>query len=152
LTRSSHSIPLIAVVALLSACASPRSRPVSATAVCIEDERHLGPPSQLSVTTGPVASDVEGVVVLRPTGAPLAGAKVWLDTTANEPTESAANGRFVFREVRPGRHAIVMRRIGVRGLRDSIDVPVAGQLRIEAQPVPNDGGCDSFGEVTVAKP
>jgi len=45
-----------------------------------------------------------------------------------------------------------MRRIGMRGLRDSIEVPVAGQLRIEAQPVPNDGGCDSFGGVTVAKP
>ena len=152
MTRSSHSIPLIVVVALLSACASPRPRPVSAPAACIEDARRLGPPSQLRVTPGPVASDVEGVVVHGVTGAPLAGAKVWLDTTASEPAESAPDGRFVFRDVRPGRHGLVMRRIGVRGLRDSIDVPVAGQLRIEAQPVPNDGGCDSFGEVTVAKP
>ena len=92
------------------------------------------------------------MVVLGVTGTPLAGAKVWLDTTASEPAESGADGRFVFREARFGRHAIVMRRIGVRGLRDSIDVPVAGELRIVAQPVPNDGGCDSFGDVTVAKP
>ena len=83
---------------------------------------------------------------------PLAGAKVWIDAAATEPVKTAADGRFVFRAVTPGRHAVAMRRIGMRGLRDSIEVPVAGQLRIEAQPVPNDGGCDSFGGVTVAKP
>jgi hypothetical protein len=106
----------------------------------------------LSVTAGPTTSDVEGVVILSETGAPLAGARVWIDDAATEPVETAADGRFVFRAVGIGRHAIAMRRIGMRGLRDSIDVPVAGQLRVEALPIPSDGGCEGFGEVTVAKP
>ena len=106
----------------------------------------------MSVTAGPIAADVEGVVVLRGIDAPLAGATIWMDTTASEPVTSAADGRFVLRAVRPGRHAIVMRRIGVQGLRDSINVPIAGQLRIEAQPVAYDDGCDGFGGVTITKP
>ena len=152
MSRSSHHGPLIIVLTLLSACARPRPQSVNAATACIEDEIHMGAPSRLRVVTGPAASGVEGVVVLGATGAPLAGAKIWLDTTASEPAVSAADGRFGFRDVHRGRHLIVMRRIGVRGLRDSIEVPVAGQLRIEAGRVANDGGCDSFGEVTVAKP
>lgn len=146
----SISIPLLVIAALLGACARPRTTP--ATAGCADDERSLGPPSRLTLIAGPRTSDVEGVVIFAETGNALPGAKVWIDAAATESAETAADGRFVFRAVSPGRHAIVMRRIGVRGLRDSIDVPVAGQLRVEAQPVPNDGGCDSFGEVTVAKP
>ena len=148
----SHRVPLLAFAVLLCACARPRTSPATATAGCVEDERSLGPPSRLSVTAGPTTSDVAGVVVLSATGAPLPGAKVWIDAAASESVETAADGRFVFRAVRPGRHTIAMRRIGMRGLRDSIEVPVAGQLQVEAQPVPNYGGCDSFGEVTVAKP
>ncbi len=148
----SHRIPLLAFAVLLSACARPRTTAAAATTECVEDERRLGPPSRVSVIAGPTSSDLEGVVILSETGAPLPGAKVWIDAAVTESVETAADGRFVFRAVRPGRHAIAMRRIGMRGLRDSIDVPVAGQLRVEALPVPNDGGCDSFGEVTVAKP
>ena len=148
----SHSIPFLVLAALLCACVRPRTTLATATAGCVEDERSLGPPSRLSVTAGPTTSDVEGVVILSETGAPLSGANVWIDAAATEFVETAADGRFVFRAVGPGRHAIAMRRIGMRGLRDSIDVPVAGQLRVEALPVPNDGGCESFGEVTVAKP
>ena len=146
----SLGMSVLALAALLCACA--RSLATTATAGCVEDERSLGPPSRLSVIAGPATSDVEGVVILSETGAPLAGAKVWIDAAATESVETAADGRFVFRSVGPGRHAIAIRRIGMRGLRDSIDVPVAGQLRVEALPVPNDGGCESFGEVTVAKP
>jgi hypothetical protein len=145
-----HSISLLVCTALLCACVRPRTTP--AAAGCVDDEPTLGPPSRLTVTAGAKTSDVEGVVILSETGNPLPGARLWIDAAATESVETAADGRFVFRAVSPGRHAIAMRRIGVRGLRDSIDVPLAGQLRVEAEPVANDGGCDSFGEVTVAKP
>ena len=142
---------MICLALAASACARSRAA-VSAPAECVDDERVLGPPSRLRVMPGAVTSDIAGVIVLAMTSEPLPGARIWIDSTTTDPAETAADGRFLFRGVRPGRHAIVMRRIGVRTLRDSIDVPVAGSLRIEALQPPNDGGCASFGAVTVGKP
>ena len=139
-------------IATLTVGSCMRHRPpktVSAAADCGEPS---GPVSQLRVIPGERTQAVRGVVVYSATGEPLDQVSLWMDSVIGKPVVTAADGRFSFPVQRVGRHQIVMRRVGVRGLRDTIEVPVAGELRLEAAPPPFDSLCGEFGSVYVGKP
>jgi carboxypeptidase family protein len=141
----------VTLLGILTASCLHRAGP-SASSLCLEDRRPVGFQSVLTVVPGAAATAVEGVVLAREANTPLPEAGVWIDPPNGPTTRTAADGRFTFGDVAPGRHAVLMRRIGYKSLRDSITVPVAGQLRIEAQQSMLDGGCEGLGEVRTANP
>ena len=125
--------------------------PVNAAAGCADSGRPPAPSSQMRVVPGKTSAEVWGVVVFAATGEPVDQAALWMDSTTGKPVVTAADGRFGFPAVGAGRHQIVMRRVGLRGIRDTIDVPIAGELRIEAAWLGMDP-CGEFGSVYVGKP
>ena len=127
-------------------------RPGPPSSPCIDDPKPVGFRSVLTIVPGGTSTAVEGAVLVREENTPLPDAGVWIDPPNGPTTRTAADGRFTFGDVAPGRHAVVMRRIGFESLRDSITVPIAGHLRIEAQQSMLDGGCDGLGEVRTANP
>ena len=137
------------LLGIVTASCVHRSAPAAASA-CLENRTPVGYQSKLTVVPGGSTTAVEGMVLLRGANAPLSDAGVWIDPPNGATTRTAADGRFTLGDVAPGRHAIVMRRIGVESLRDSITVPVAGELRIEAQESMLDGGCEGLGAVRTA--
>ena len=144
-------LPVYFLLGILTTSCVHRSAPAAASA-CLEDRRRVGFQSELTVVPGGASTAVEGVVLLRGTNAPLPDAGVWIDPPAGPTTLTAADGQFTFGDVTAGRHAILMRRIGFESLRDSITVPVAGQLRIAAEQSMLDGGCEGFGAVRTGNP
>ena len=142
-------LPVHVLLGILTISCVHRSVPASA---CIEDRRRVGFKSELTVAPGGASAAVEGVVLLRGTNAPLPDAGVWIDPPNGPTTLTAADGRFTFGDVAAGRHALLMRRIGFETLRDSITVPVPGQLRIAAEQSMLDGGCEGLGAVRTGNP
>ena len=138
------------IFGMLEASCVHRSGP--SPSPCIDRPKPIGFQSVLTIVPGGTSTAVEGVVLVREQNTPLPEAGVWIDPPNGPTTQTAADGRFTFGDVAPGRHAVVMRRIGFESLRDSITVPLAGQLRIEAQQSMLDGGCEGFGEVRTANP
>ena len=125
--------------------------PVRAAAGCADSGLPPTRSSRMRVVPGKTTADVRGVVVFAETGEPVIQARLWMDSTTGAPVVTTADGRFNFPAVSAGRHQIVMRRIGLRGIRDTIDAPVAGELRIEAALMGMDP-CGEFGSVYVGKP
>ena len=107
--------------------------------------------SLMRLVPGKSTAEVRGIVVFAETGEPVNQASLWMDSTTGAPVVTAADGRFGFPAVGAGRHQLVMRRVGLRGIRDTIEAPVAGELRIEAAWLGMDP-CGEFGSVYVGTP
>jgi hypothetical protein len=127
-------------------------RPGPPSSPCIDDPKPVDFRSVLTIVPGGTSGAVGGLVLVREDNTPLPDAGVWIDPPNGPTVRTAADGRFTFGDVAPGRHAVVMRRIGFESLRDSITVPVTGELRIEAQQSMLDGGCEGLGAVRTAIP
>ena len=138
-----------AVAALCGlACVKPSPRAGPRTAEEAPSCASNFPTSTLKIVAGPATSVVSGVVVLQSTGIGLPDAIIQLDPPHGPVVKSAANGGFDFGSIARGRHSVIMRRIGVRTLRDSLTVPVIGALRVDAV---EQVLCDEFGIVVASK-
>ena len=100
------------------------------------------------------AAAIRGRVIAQHNRQAVSGAQVVLraDSTRGVLTDSA--GGFVFDRLRPGTYRLDVGAIGYGYMSDSIAVPSAERVDVEAQIVQsvNDGPCSGFGTVRVKKP
>ena len=144
--------PLVHVTIGILTVSCVRRPATPSSAACAVERKPAGFESVLTIIPSAATTAVRGVAVVRESNVPLPDADVWINPPHGPTARTAADGRFTLGELAPGRYAIVMRRIGFESLRDSITVPVTGQLRIEAQQSPLDGGCEGLGAVRTADP
>jgi hypothetical protein len=142
---------LCALMFAIGGCTRHRPAPAPPAAGCADSSWPSTPSSKMRLVPGKPSADVRGVVVFAETGEPVSQAALWIDSTTGAAVVTASDGRFAFPGVVPGRHQIVMRRIGLRGIRDTINAPIAGELRIVALWLGMDP-CGEFGSVYVGKP
>jgi hypothetical protein len=118
---------------------------------------YRGPPFSglMEITSSPTAAPgfVAGRIVGRITARPVQGAVILLDTDSLHSVTTQGDGRFAI-AASPGRHRLLVRRIGYYGYASSVTLPFPqpSEVVITLAETVLDGPCSGFGMVQVKKP